>query len=645
MSTISQAGRTLQPERLPSLLTSPTLWLVLVNLVIYMFLGLHGANAIVPSSADLLAWGGNLGPYTLTGEWPRLLYAMFLHDGALHLLLNLFLLTQIGALSEVTWGRARFVLIYLFSGLFGSYASAWWHARDALRELERNPQLLAFGAEPALETLVSVGASGAVLGATAALVVHALRDGRISRAGLTVIFQVATLYFGLGLIGAGIDNAAHLGGILAGLAIGAMLALPGDRVRVDRHVQTGLALVACLLVLVQLVDRPASADLVKLADGLRDSADERTWAAARASRLSTIDSIARVERAALPRPVAYHKAAGASVSFDALFAAQGFRPDSQDWYAVDGARNRVSRMTLAKLKIERSWDGPALPEGGAGVAGVAAAQGGRWALATALTPDALARIDLASGAVTWSLRIGRDPRAVFLSDNERYAFVVHGLDNVLSVVDLEEKKLVSTQPIGMAQGDPLARAPIAAVQGQGRLFLTDPAHNALYAIDTEAPERLRRVMSTGRLSPEQIALSADGKLLAVAGPGGMLTIDPHTFTINDRFITCFARDVAAIALSPDGSRIAVNSSNGQGIRVVSTASQRVLRVLPAPDGDNLLRFADDGGALYLFSASRTGAVRSVLTRFDMGNTLNVEADVSHFGEPFCAPQAARRVSS
>lgn len=625
-----------------TILTSPTLWLILANLGVYMFLGLQGVSPMAPSPDELVAWGGNLGPYTLTGEWPRLLASMFLHDGAPHLLLNLFLLAQIGALSEVTWGKARFALIYLFSGLFGAWASAWWHARAALRDLERNPLLLAFGAEPALATTVSVGASAAVLGATAALVVHTLRDGRTSRAGLTVIFQVATLYVGLGCIDAGVDNVAHLGGVLAGLAIGAMLALPGDRVRVDRHVQSGLALVACLMVLVQLVDRPASADLVKLADSLRDTAAEAAWAGARDTRRAAIQDIARVERASLPRAVAYHKATGATAVFKGLFVAQGFRPGSQDWYAVDGATNRLARMTLGKPKIDRSWPGPPLPEGGSGVAGAAVARDGRWALVTAMTPDTLSRIDLASGAGVWSLRVGRDPRAVFLSDNEQFAFVVHGLDNVLSVIDLKQQKLLSTQPIGLAQGDPLARAPIGAVQGQGRLFFTDPAHNAIHAIDTEAPGRLRRVMSTGRLSPELVALSADGMLLVVAGPGGMLAIDPHTFTINDRFFTCFGRDVAALAVSPDGARIAVNAGNGQGIRVVGSASQRVLRVFPAPDGDNALRFADDGEALYLFTTSRTGDVRSALTRFDLANTLSVEADVAFFGELFCPPRKTTR---
>lgn len=614
----------------------------MANLGVYMLLGLNGVSPMAPTPDELIAWGGNLGPYTLSGEWPRLLASMFLHGGALHLLLNLFLLAQIGALSEVTWGRARFALIYLFSGLFGAYASAWWHAREALRDLERNPLLLAYGAEPALATTVSVGASAAVLGATAALAVHTLRDGRTSRAGLTVIFQVATLYAGLGLIDAGVDNVAHLGGILAGFAIGAMLALPGDRVRVDRHVQSGLALVACLLVLAQLVDRPASSDLVKLADSLRDIAAEADWVSARETRRGAIRDLARVEHAALPRAVAYHQAAGRRTAFDGLFAVQGFRPGSSDWYAVDGATNHVARLTLDKLKIERIWSGPPLPEGGAGVAGAAVARDRGWALVTATAPDALSRIDLASGALAWSMRIGRDPRAVFLSDNERFAFVVHGLDNVLSVIDLKERKLLSTQPIGQAQGDPLARAPIGAVQGQGRLFFTDPVHNAIHAIDTEAPGRLRRVMSTGRLSPEQIALSANGKLLAVAGPGGMLTIDPHTFAINDRLFTCFGRDIAAIAVSPDGGRIAVNAANGQGIRVVGSVSQRVLRMFPAPDGDNVLRFSDDGKALYLFSASRSGDLRSALTRFDLASTLNVDADVAFFGEYFCPPRRTTR---
>ena len=619
-----------------TILTSPTLWLILANLGMYLILGLNSAIPMAPSSTDLVAWGANLGPYTLDGEWPRLLSAMFLHDGALHLLLNMFLLAQVGALSEAVWGKARFVLIHVFCGLFGGFASAWWHAREALRDMERNPLLLAFGAEPALDTVVSVGASGAILGASAALLMHALRDGRTSRAGLTAIFQVVVLYAGMGAIDAGVDNVLHLGGALAGLALGAMLALPGERVRIDRNVQSGLAVVACLLVLVHLVDRPPSPALVKLAEQLRDVSAQDRWAAALDARRTAMQAAARVERAALPPPVPYHKAAGVTKAFDGLFAAHAFQPRGGYWYAADAGGNRVARMTLNTLKIERSWAGPALPEGGAGAAGVAAARAGGWALVSSLVPDTLSRIDLASGNIDWSLQIGRDPRATFLSDNERYAFVVHGLDNLLSVVDLAHRKLLSVQPIGNAHGDLLARAPVAAVQGKGRLFLTDPVEHALYAIDTETPGRLERIMSTGRLSPESIALSANGAMLAIAGPGGMLAVDPATFAINDRFLTCISKDVAALAVSPDGSSIAVNASYGRGIRIVSTASQRVLRVLPAPDGDNVLRFGADGRTLYLFSTSRTG-MRASLTRYDLAKTLDVEADVANFGEHFCLP--------
>jgi rhomboid protease GluP len=121
------------PGTRPSLFTTPTFWLILLNIGAWVYLGMNGVDWMSPSPADLTAWGGNLGPYTLTGDWPRLVTSMFLHGGALHLGLNMFMLSQIGPLSEAVWGRTRFTLLYLLSGLFGGLASAWWYASVAVR--------------------------------------------------------------------------------------------------------------------------------------------------------------------------------------------------------------------------------------------------------------------------------------------------------------------------------------------------------------------------------------------------------------------------------------------------------------------------------------------------------------------------------
>ncbi|MEW7849059.1 rhomboid family intramembrane serine protease [Massilia aurea] len=260
--------------RRASLLTSPTLWLIVINIGAWVYLGLQGVDWMSPSPADLTAWGGNLGPYTLTGDWQRLVTSMFLHGGALHLGLNMFMLSQIGPLSEAVWGRTRFTLLYLLSGLFGGLASAWWYSNVAVRSLDGNMLRMALGFAPHFATTVSIGASGALLGASGALLVHALRAGDASKIELKVIFQVVALNIGMGFLMTGTDNAAHIGGALAGIAIGALLMLPGERWRIDRKVQSAIIFTVSLLLLVALVKQPPSAAVMAIAKTLRAAADQ-----------------------------------------------------------------------------------------------------------------------------------------------------------------------------------------------------------------------------------------------------------------------------------------------------------------------------------------------------------------------------------
>mgnify|MGYP000899888580 CR=1 FL=1 len=116
------------PGTRPSLFTIPTFWLILLNIGAWVYLGMNGVDWMSPSPADLTAWGGNLGPYTLTGDWPRLITSMFLHGGALHLGLNMFMLSQIGPLSEAVWGRTRFTF-----SICCRACSAGWPAPGGMR--------------------------------------------------------------------------------------------------------------------------------------------------------------------------------------------------------------------------------------------------------------------------------------------------------------------------------------------------------------------------------------------------------------------------------------------------------------------------------------------------------------------------------
>jgi rhomboid protease GluP len=149
------------------------------------------------------------------GQYWRLLTAMFLHgDGTvrmdlLHVGLNLWTLWQVGRLYEVMFGTKRFVIVYFAAGLFASITSL---LHFVVRGIE--------GA--------SVGASGAIFGIAGALVISIRRSPRWRNERWTrkimeqlMFFIVANIIIGFTI--PQIDMSAHIGGLVAGLILGAML--------------------------------------------------------------------------------------------------------------------------------------------------------------------------------------------------------------------------------------------------------------------------------------------------------------------------------------------------------------------------------------------------------------------------------------
>src|ERR1700735_2946763 len=154
----------------------------------------------------MIHFGANFGRATLSGQWWRLVTYMFLHGGLLHIAFNMWCLWDLGALAESLYGRWTFGTIYLITGIGGGLASVAW-----------NPQVL------------SVGASGAIFGLAGALIASFyLGEFSMPRAALTgtlrsvVVFVGYNLFFGAVI--ARTDNAAHVGGLLMGLLLGALIA-------------------------------------------------------------------------------------------------------------------------------------------------------------------------------------------------------------------------------------------------------------------------------------------------------------------------------------------------------------------------------------------------------------------------------------
>ena len=188
---------------------APRAWvtwgIVALNLAVWAGTLVHGADAVSPTAAQLLALGGNTASEVQQGQWWRLLTAAFLHIGPVHLLLNMLGLALIAPTVERIYGRRLLLLIYLGAALVGSATSLHFSARSG----------------------VSVGASGAVFGIAGALLMAVfLHRERLPRLfgkrtlGGIGFFVVYSLVQGLA---PGVDNAAHVGGLLAGMALAFIL--------------------------------------------------------------------------------------------------------------------------------------------------------------------------------------------------------------------------------------------------------------------------------------------------------------------------------------------------------------------------------------------------------------------------------------
>ncbi len=138
------------------------------------------------------------------GEWWRLFTASFLHGGFVHLAVNGFALYVIGPTVERLYGRLRFFAVFLLGGALGFAASTVFI---------RNP---------------SLGASAGLFALLGALLGFAVRERRrldplARRAMIREILTVAGVNLAFGLMVPFVDNAAHVGGFVGGLALGVLL--------------------------------------------------------------------------------------------------------------------------------------------------------------------------------------------------------------------------------------------------------------------------------------------------------------------------------------------------------------------------------------------------------------------------------------
>ena len=173
-----------------------TVGLISVNLVVFLLFEIFGSNL---DTKFMLMHGAMYTPYLPDSrEWYRLFTSLFLHFGIRHLLNNMLILYVLGNYLERYLGRIRFLILYFAAGIGANIVSgllALYHGK----------------------VFVSAGASGAIFGVLGGLTwVVLINRGRLEDLTIKKMLILAVLSLYLGFVSSGVDNIAHVSGLLLG---------------------------------------------------------------------------------------------------------------------------------------------------------------------------------------------------------------------------------------------------------------------------------------------------------------------------------------------------------------------------------------------------------------------------------------------
>lgn len=214
--------------------TTATSALVAANIALYgvtWYLTQESASAAQPAPAmggvDTLALvrlGALYAPLIYVGQWWRLVTAVFLHGGLIHIGFNLWCLFDLGPAVESLFKTPKFIFMYLVTGVFGFVVSLWWR--------------------PGL----SIGASGAILGLIGVLIGVSFHHGSLGREYRGQLWKWVMYIAILGFVMQGTDNAAHAGGLVSGLLLGYVIPEGEPETRAGENLWNALAMLSVLII-------------------------------------------------------------------------------------------------------------------------------------------------------------------------------------------------------------------------------------------------------------------------------------------------------------------------------------------------------------------------------------------------------------
>lgn len=183
-----------------------TFFLMILNILLFLVVDFTGGTS---DTMHMVNCGAAFAPVIIENhEVYRLFTSMFLHFGIEHLANNMLVLFVLGQRLELVVGKIKFILIYLLGGLGGNILSLYMEIRKE-------------------EYAVSAGASGAVFAIMGAMIYVVVRNrGRIQDISTRQIMIMAAFSLYFGFASGGVDNAAHVGGMICGFFLSVLLYHP-----------------------------------------------------------------------------------------------------------------------------------------------------------------------------------------------------------------------------------------------------------------------------------------------------------------------------------------------------------------------------------------------------------------------------------
>ncbi|EIZ3768632.1 rhomboid family intramembrane serine protease [Escherichia coli] len=606
----------------------PAITLILFALCvgIFCYLAQWMSYEEVDQSA-LIHLGANVASLSLSGEPWRLLSSVFLHSSFSHLLMNMFALLVVGAVTERILGKWRLLIIWLFSGVFGGLISACYALRDSD------------------QIVISVGASGAIMGIAGAAIATQLASGtgthhKNQRRVFPLLGMVAlTLLYGARQTG--IDNACHIGGLIAGGALGWLSArLSGQ----NRLVTEGGIIVAGSLLLtgaIWLAQQQMDESVLQVRQSLREEFYPQEIEQERRQKKQQLAEERNALRETLSAPVSREQASGDLLAEIADIHDMAISRDGNTLYAAIENTNSIVVFDLGQKKILHTFTAPIAKEKSVKHCGGCKDQGVRsltlspdetLLYATSFEANALSVINVATGEIIQSITTGAHPDSLILSRDGTKAWVMNRTSNSVSAIDL-----VTDIPLEKYDGTGTSNKPGAWVMAlspdEKILLIPGMVRGDIVRINTITHQKedfpagdARGTISAMRFRPE------NGDVIFADSQGiSRIRVGDQQASIMTQW--CSRSVYSVEGISPDGQYLALVSYGLQGyVILLNINAGQIVGVYPA-SYVNHLRFSADGRKIFVMA-------KNGLIQLDRTRSLDPQAIIRHpqYGNVACIPE-------